>query len=98
MHMTNQNTDKIKNKLHKGRSILLLASIAVGMLLAGLLGSNSSILLVVGAILTIIGLGVSNLFQANKDLHYKPKTLLLAAYASGFVLGVSLMQINAVFN
>lgn len=96
--MTNDNTNGgigTKSKIKRGRSLGLFGALATGMVVAGLLGENSPWLLFVTAAVAIVGLGTSNLFQSNKELHYKEGALLTASYASAAMLGVSLMQINA---
>lgn len=62
---------------------------------AALLGESSPWLVLITALVAIFGLGTSNLFQSNTDLHYREGSLLTAAYASAAMLGVSLMQISA---
>lgn len=88
-------TTKRKSAIYKLRMLWLILTIIGGTFVAGLLGENSPWLLLLASAITIFSLGTSNLFQANKALHYKERTLLVAAYASAVMFGVSLIQITA---
>jgi drug/metabolite transporter (DMT)-like permease len=83
-----------KGKLNKVRVFFLILALAVGMATAAVLRDSSSVLTVLAAVVALVSLGISNLFQADKSLHYKEPALLAAAYASAAMLGVSLMQIS----